>query len=83
MSKLGIDERESLGELLEHPAIQVLLQLLNDTAVGMEHAIVSFNVTASQDSERELFIRKARAEGARQLISAFNQKVEKLRPKAN
>lgn len=75
-----MDEHEALMELLQLPGYPVFLKLLNDACVSIEASVMSLQ--CSTDNERELFIRKARAEGARQLISAVKSRVEQQRPKA-
>ncbi len=79
MSRLKMDDIEALGELFDSPGYSVFMSLLDTSAASIEQAVLSLQ--CSTDNERDLFIRKARAEGARQLISAVKTRVEQQRPK--
>jgi hypothetical protein len=78
---MKVDELEALDSLLAHPGYPVLLKLMMACAENMERDLLGFTTTSEANCERELFIRKSRSEGARQLISAFKTRVEKQRPK--
>lgn len=72
MKFLSLDERELLVALVQNPDLmKALFKLSDKCASGREDNVLKFNLTP--DNFNELAITKARAEGARFLVSDLRQ----------
>lgn len=68
MSKLTIDEKEFLHDLVNSPGWPVLLKKVDWLASNIESAVLRYNL---DDGPEKLVHAKARAEGSRQLLVAI------------
>lgn len=77
---LNIDDREALMEMLESAGYPVLLKLIDDTVYeDFEKKVIQLSMESSSD--RELLIRKAKAEGARQFALGITRHLAGLKAK--
>lgn len=64
MTKLNQDQKEELAELLDSPAWEAVLALCQISVENHENRVLTCDMTAN---DRELVLRKARLEGARDM----------------
>lgn len=80
--KITIEEKDLLEDLASDTAIVSALLKEMDLAVrAAEDAVLKWSLDSSTNtqSERQLVVLKARAEGAAQLARAFKQRLERYR----
>lgn len=80
--KITIEEKDLLEDLASDTAIVSALLKEMDLAVhAAEDAVLKWSLDSSSNtqSERQLVVLKARAEGAAQLARAFKQRLERYR----
>lgn len=75
--KLTEDQKDSLGQVLEHDGTKVVFALLEYMAKNIEAEVVALKVSA--ETLPELGYRKARSEGAWSLLRQFNSFLEERR----
>jgi hypothetical protein len=78
--KHTIEEKESLQELLEHPALALLLKELSLLAEAQGTSVLKYDLSTGTDSE--LVKMKCRHEGAHRLYMSFKRHLETLKTPA-
>lgn len=71
---------EDLLDVLDHYGFAPLMAELEAVVVACEANVLKLNLS-SPNAAHELLIAKARAEGARQTIAAFKQRLDNLKPR--
>lgn len=71
------DKKQAVIGLLEHPGFRPLLEYLDEHVVDQEKQLLSMQLTP--ENEREVILSKARAQGARRLITNFINGLNGLR----
>jgi len=77
--KLSFEEKEALISFADSSALQPLLKLLDQLVEAAQVDVVKLNLDGSTD--RDLLIRKARAEGAARLATSLRTRLSTLRAK--
>jgi hypothetical protein len=79
VSKLNIEEKELLQEFVKTDYYSVILKELDIVASSIEADVLKLSL--DNGSEKELYLKKARAEGARRLVVAIEQRFTLLKSK--
>jgi len=77
MSKLSLEEKEDLADLLHHEGVATLYKEMEAVAQSMERDVVQFNLSTS--TVDELIHIKCRAEGARAFVRALRNRLDTIK----
>jgi hypothetical protein len=80
MKPISRDEHERLMELLGHPGFDVFIKLLEQSHQLILEDVLKYDLN-SPNSERNLLLKRAKADGAGVLISALKRKIQNLKEK--
>jgi hypothetical protein len=73
-------DNDELRDVLSSPGLKHLLDEVDTLVRDIEQDVIKLVLDTS--NERELLLRKARAEGARKLASAFRARIQSLKLKS-
>lgn len=77
--KLSEEQLSELRELCAHEGLKSLLIEIDNLVTTIEHDIITLSLSSCD--EKQLYLRKAHAEGAAKLATAIRTKVQTLKPK--
>jgi hypothetical protein len=77
---MQLTDREDLLDVLEMDGFKLLLQEMEAIIEDYETKVLQFDLS-NPDSIHQLAIEKARAEGSRRLFTAFQRRMNSLKPK--
>lgn len=77
LNKLSAEALDALRDLLKHEGVKALLFEIDNLTLNIEQDVLKLYLDGS--NEKELLIRKARAEGARRLYDAIRNRLQSLK----
>lgn len=77
--RLSEEQLHDLRELCAHEGLKYLLLEIDQLVKNIEHDIITLSLSSCD--EKQLYLRKAHAEGAAKLATAIRTKVQTLKPK--